>query len=220
MGTEVGAAAGEGDAADGCCAGEAGLSGAPVDAVFQLEEAARAVGIDVIGDGGASELDGVAENIDKRGAQAGQLGSGEAGGLAGGADGGAEERLVGVDVADAVQERLIEQRGLDRRAARMEEGDEAGERDSERFAAGAGEGCWLLVAGCWLRGVEGDAAEAARIDEAEFTAGCFPWRAAQGEDGVGVGREGDFGRGDEEATGHAEVDEEFDGCFTRSHPLR
>ena len=216
----MGAAAGEGDAADGSGAGETGLAGAPVDAVFQLKKAAGAVGIDVVGDRGAADLDGVAENFDQRGAQAGEFGAGEARGLASGTDGGAEERLVGVDVADAVQERLIEQSSLDRRAARVEESDEIGEGDGEGFASGAGKGCRLLVAGCWLRCVEGDATEAAWIDEADFAAGCFPWRAAQGEDGVGVGREGDFGRGDEEATGHAEVDEEFDGCFTRSHPLR
>ena len=143
MGAEVGAAPGEGDAADGGCADEAGLAGAPVDAVFQLKEAARAVGIDVIGDGGASELDGVAENIDKRGAQAGEFGAGEARGLAGGTDGGAEERLVGVDVADAVEEGLVEQRGLDGRAARVEEGDEVFEGDGEGFAAWAGKAGWL-----------------------------------------------------------------------------
>jgi len=137
---EVGAAASEGDAADGRGADEAGLAGAPVDAVLELEEAARTIGIDVVGDGGAAEPDGVAEDLDERGAQAGQLGAGETGGLASGAEAGAEERLVGVDVADAVEERLIEQRGLDRRAARMEERDEVGERDGEGLAAGAGVG--------------------------------------------------------------------------------
>ena len=135
---EVGAAAGEGDAADGGCADEAGLAGAPVDLVPELEEAAGALGVDVVGDGGAAEADGVAEDFDQRGAQAGQLGAGEAGGLAGGADGGAEERLVGVDVADAVEQGLVEQRGFDGRAARMEEGDEVCEGDGEGLAAGAG----------------------------------------------------------------------------------
>ena len=147
MRAEVGAAAGEGDAADGGGADEAGLAGAPVDLVPELEEAAGALGIDVVGDGGAAKPDGVAEDLDERGAQAGQFGAGEAGGLAGGAKAGAEEGFVGVDVADAVQERLVEQRGLDRRAARMEEGDEVCERDGEGFAAGAGVGCWLLVVG-------------------------------------------------------------------------
>ena len=209
MGAEVGAAAGEGDAADRGGADEAGLAGAPVDAVLELEEAAGAFGIDVVGDGGAAEADGVAEDFDERGAQAGQFGAGEAGGLAGGTDGGAEEALVGVNVADAVEEGLVEQRGLDGGAAGVEESDEIGEGDGEGLAAGAGVGWRLLVAGDWLRSVEGDAAEAAWIDETDFARGCFPervyflgrgcfpGRTAEGEDGVGVGRERDFGRGDE-----------------------
>jgi len=64
-----------------------------------------------------------------------------------------------------------------------------------------------------FRLVEGYAAEAARIDEADFACGCFPGRAAEGEDGVGVGRERDLGCGDEEAARHAEVDEEFGRGF-------
>jgi hypothetical protein len=77
-----------------------------------------------------------------------------------------------------------------------------------------------------FRLVEGDATEAARIDEADLARGCFPgrvysaWRAAEGEDGVGVGREREFGRGDEQAARHSEVDQEFNGCFIRSHPSR
>ena len=139
---------------------------------------------------------------------------------AGGTDGGAEERLVGVDVADAVKEGLVEQSGLDWGAARVKEGDEAGEGDGEGFATGAGESCRLQVVRCRLRCVEGDAAEAAGVDEANFAGGCFPRRTAEGEDGVSVGREGDLGGGDEEAPRHAEMDQEFNGCFIRSHPSR
>ncbi len=61
--------------------------------------------------------------------------------------------------------------------------------------------------------MEGDAAKAAWIDEADLARGCFPWRTAKSENGVGVGREGDLGRGDEQSAGHAEVDEEFGRCF-------
>jgi len=50
MGAVVGAAAGEGDSLDGSFADEAGFAGALVDAVFELEEAADAGGIDVVGD--------------------------------------------------------------------------------------------------------------------------------------------------------------------------
>ena len=51
--------------------------------------------------------------------------------------------------------------------------------------------------------VDGEAAEAAGIDEADFAA------VGEGKDGMGMRRQRDFGRGDEQAAGHAEVDEEF-----------
>jgi hypothetical protein len=63
---EVGAAAGDGDFLDGRFADEAGLAGAPVDLVLELEEAAHAVGVDVVGDGRAAELDGVGQDFDVR----------------------------------------------------------------------------------------------------------------------------------------------------------
>jgi hypothetical protein len=52
---------------------------------------------------------------------------------------------------------------------------------------------------------DGEASEAARVDEAKLLA------AAEGEDGVGVWRDGCVWGGDEEAAGHAEVDEELGG---------
>ena len=114
------------------------------------------------------------EDFDQGGAEAGEFVAGEAAGVAGGTDAGVEERLVGVDVADAVEEGLVEQRGLDGGLAVAEEGDEVFERDGEGFAAGA----FVLGVGC----DDGEAAEAAGVDEAELLA------AAEGEDGVGVGR--------------------------------
>ena len=54
------------------------------------------------------------------------------------ADSGVEERLVGVDVADAVQERLIEERGLDGCLAVAEERNELVQRNGKRLAPGAG----------------------------------------------------------------------------------
>lgn len=50
----MGAAASDSDALDGCFAGEAGLAGALVDAVLELEKAAHAFGIDVVGNGRAA----------------------------------------------------------------------------------------------------------------------------------------------------------------------
>lgn len=125
---------------------------------------------------------------------------------------------------------MVEQSGLDGRAAGVEESDEVCEGDGEGFAAGTGIRGWLWrlqrsVPGLRietrgtrrLRSVEGDAAEAAGIDEADFAMVCFPRRTTKSEDSVGVGRERDFRRGDEQATGHTEVDEEFGGCFIALH---
>ena len=75
-----GGAAGEGELAERGLAVEAELAGAAVDLVFELEEAADAVGVDVVGDGGATELDGVGEDLLQRGVEAVKLGAGEASG--------------------------------------------------------------------------------------------------------------------------------------------
>ena len=47
----------------------AGLVLAGVDAVLELEEAGYAFGVDVVGDGGAAELDGAFEDFDERDAE-------------------------------------------------------------------------------------------------------------------------------------------------------
>ncbi len=69
--------------------------------------------------------------------------------------------------------------------------------DGERFLAGA------EVRAIDARGTDGQASEAAGVDEAEFA------RVCEREDGVGVGRQGHVGVRDEQAAGHAEVDEEL-----------
>ncbi len=56
----VGAASAEDDSSDGGTAYQAGLAGAEIDFVFELEEAAGAVGIDIIGHRGAAEGNGFA----------------------------------------------------------------------------------------------------------------------------------------------------------------
>ena len=156
----MGAAASNDDALDGGFADTAGFAGAGVDVVVELEKAGYAFGVYVIGDGGAAQLDGVFEDFDECGAEAGELVAGESSGVARGADAGVEEGLVGVDVADAVEEGLVEQRGLDGGLAGAEEGDEVFKRDGEGLAAGAGIGI----------GGYREAAEAAGVDEAEFAA--------------------------------------------------
>ena len=76
--------------------------------VMELEEAGYTFGVYVIGDGGAAEFDGVFEDFDEGGAEAGELGAGESAGVAEGSDAGVEESLVGIDVTDTVKKRLIE----------------------------------------------------------------------------------------------------------------
>jgi hypothetical protein len=80
----VGAAAGDNIFLDWRPADQAGLAGALVDLVLELEEAADAVGVDVVGDGGAAELDGMAQDFDEGGAQSREFGTREAGGMAAG----------------------------------------------------------------------------------------------------------------------------------------
>ena len=96
------------------------------------------------------------EDFDEGGAEAGEFVAGEASGVTRGADAGVEEGLVGVDVADAVEEGLVEQRGFDGGFAVAEEGDEVFEGDGVGLFAGAGIGM----------GGYGAAAEAAGVDEA------------------------------------------------------
>ena len=74
-------------------------------------------------------------------------------------------------------------------------------KSSSGMVRGSAPGPSYFVSGC----DDGEASEAAGVDEAKFFA------AAEGEDGVGVGRDGGVGGGDEQAAGHAEVDEELRG---------
>ena len=100
------------------------------------------------------------EDLDEGGAEAGELGAGESAGVAEGSDVGVEEGFVGVDVAYAVEEGLVEQRGFDGSFAIAEEGDEVFEGNGEGLFAWAGIGI----------GGYREAAEAAGVDEAEFAA--------------------------------------------------
>jgi len=161
----VGAAASDEEALDGGAAGEAGLAGAEIDPVLELEEAADAVGIDIVGDRGAAELDGVGEHVDEGLAEAGELGAGEASGVAARTNASTKEALVSVDIAYAVEQALVQQRGFDGGAAAAEEGIEIFLRDIKWFFPRAGVRCCNRQR-VLLRREHGEAAEAARIDEA------------------------------------------------------
>lgn len=60
----MGAATSEGDALNGGSTDGARLAGAHVDAVFELEKATDALGVDIVGDRRAAQLDGVLEDFD------------------------------------------------------------------------------------------------------------------------------------------------------------
>ena len=134
---EVGAAATDHDALDGRAANAAGLAGARVDVVVELKEARNTIGVHIVGDRGATQSNRFSEDFIQSGAQSTKLSSGETTRMAAGANAGMEERLVRVDIADAVEQRLVEQRSLDRRLALAEERDEVFDPDGERFAAWA-----------------------------------------------------------------------------------
>lgn len=189
----MGAAAGDEDAADGGSTSAAGEAGTLVDAMLHLEEAGLASGIDVIGDRGSAQTNGVLEDLAECETEALEFSAGEAARHAAGVDAGAEEALVGIDVADAGEEGLIEKGGLDRGPAAAEKGSEGGGPDGEGLDSGSEEGGGVAEV------FVGEAAEAARIDEAKLAA------AGESEAGVGVWREGRVGIGEKKTAGHAEV---------------
>ncbi len=193
LGAEVGSASGEDDAANGRAADEAGLTLSGVYAVLDLEEAGFTAGVDVVGNRRAAGADGRFQDGLERLAEAQQPGAGETAGHTGGANLRAEEAFVGVNVAHAVEQRLVEQRGLDGELAAAEERDEVIVGDGEGFAAGSGEGAGF-------DGVKGETAETAGVAEAQLAA------RRKVQHGMGVRREGDLGGGNEQAAGHAEMD--------------
>jgi len=194
-GAVVGSAAGKQNPVDEGSATAAGLSGAEVDAVLELEESADAVGVDIIRDRGAAEADGMLEDLAEGLAEPLEFGAGEAAGGAARADSGMEKALVGIDVAHAGEEGLVEQRSLDGQFAAAEESGKVAGGDGERFGAGGvkGGGADELT--------EFETAEAAGIDEAKLAA------ALEAEADVGVGDDRLVGRGNQQAAGHSQMDD-------------
>jgi hypothetical protein len=189
----VRAAAGHCDAPDGGAALAAGLAGALVDAVLKLEKAADAIGINVVGDRGPAKLNGVTQDLLESGAKAFQLSAGKPACLAARTDARAEEAFIGIDIAHAGEQCLIQERGLDGELAPTEEDGKILRTDSERLGTGGGK----PFAACEIAELE--AAEAAWIDKADFLT------AFQKQAGVSVRLDGRVGSGDEQTAGHAEV---------------
>jgi hypothetical protein len=207
----VGSAPAYDDAADGRFADQAGLPGSHVDVVAKLEEAALACGVDIIGDRRAAEPDGLAQHLLHSGVEAIQLLRSEPCGHAAGADFGAEEALVGIDVADAVQQALVEQRCFDGGASLVKELAEVGFGDAQRFCAGTTEASDIRgVIRCLFGDVQAHAAEAAGIDKAEFLDSRTP-PGTQHEHAVGVQWARHVGIGDHQPAGHPEMHDPLDG---------
>lgn len=109
-----------------------------------------------------------------------------------------EEGFVGVDVADAGKEALVEEEGLDGRAPIREPGVKG--RGSDREGVGSEGGAPVVIEGGGIV-VGGEGPEAARVDEGE--GGAVVERPRD----VGVWREWGLAE-DEERAGHAQAEPE------------
>src|SRR5579871_4658858 len=109
-----------------------------VDAMRLLKTSEASVGVDVVGYRGATAGDGFGENFANGVVQAAGAGLAEFGGRQKGMNSGAKERFVGVNVADAAEEFLIEQQGFELGLARMQLFPELVEVDEEGLGTEAG----------------------------------------------------------------------------------
>jgi hypothetical protein len=139
-GAEVRAAPGEQNAPYGSSAATAGFAGAKVDAMLQLEETARAVGVDIVGDRRAAQPDRLLEDLQQSLAETFKLGTRKTACRAPGTDSGMKKALVGVDVAHPGQKGLVEQSGFDGEFAAPEKCSEIFRAYRERLGAWRIEG--------------------------------------------------------------------------------
>ena len=189
----MGAPSGQEGAANRGSADETGLAGAHVDAVLELEEAGYPVGVDIVGNGRATKLDGFAEDGLECSPKPFEAGAGEASSHVGGADAGVEEALVGIDVANTMQELLVEEGGLDRELAATEESGEIFGGDGEWLVTGPAEG--VFCAGL----VKSQTAETPGIGVAQLAA------VIEIEEYMRVRQRGRFGRAGHQLTGHSQM---------------
>src|SRR2546421_11628325 len=108
----MGGSAAKDDSGNGGFAADTGLVFTSINPVKKLEGPFFAIGIDVVAQGAAAMVDGAAENELDRPVQSKDLVAGEQIARSGGINAGMEERFIGVDVADAGQDALIEKGGL------------------------------------------------------------------------------------------------------------
>lgn len=195
FGAEMGTSAGKKKSANGSPAAEAGLPGSQVDTMLKLEKSPYPVRIDVIGDRGASKLNGVLQDLAQREPEAFQFGFRETSSASAGPDAGTIEALVRVNVADTGKQLLVQQSGLDGQASLAEEGGKRIPGDTQRFCARCGKG----LVPCQVTKVQ--ASETPGVDKAHLAAAC------ESQTDVGVDCDRRVRRGDEQAASHAEVDD-------------
>jgi hypothetical protein len=127
----------------------------------ELEGAFFAVGVDVIAQGAAAMIDGAAENQFDRAVEAEDLIAVEAVGGDCGMNAAVKKGFIGVDVADASDEALVEEGGFDGSAGFGEALGELGRTNLQRLGA---EVCVM----CLTVAEPPNAAEAAGIAEAQL----------------------------------------------------
>ena len=160
----------------------AGPVGLAVDGEEAREVAALPVDVDVEGvEGGAALRQRLPQHVADAVEQVGDLGAGELVGGAGAVQPRPPQRLVGVDVADAADQGLVEQRPLDLGAAPAQRGAEGRLRRRSRPAGRSR--CAPAGAGISARRalLHREAAEGALVDEAQLAAAV-----GEGEPGAQV----------------------------------
>ena len=120
---------------DFCLATKARLPVALVDPVLKLEFAAIAVGIDVVGNGRAAGTDGFGQNLADCAVERQELLLRQVFRDARRMQARAKQALVRIDVADAAQDALVEQQGLDASAPRSKFSAEFLRADLQRLLA-------------------------------------------------------------------------------------
>lgn len=109
-------AAGDDHPANGRLAAAAGLGSPLVNTVFKLKKTTLSVGADVVGDRRTTQKDGVGEDFAQRQPEPFKLNKRQAVGPSPRANAGIKEAFIGIDIADACKQGLVEQSCLDRQA--------------------------------------------------------------------------------------------------------
>jgi hypothetical protein len=188
----MGAAASYDCAADCCAAAEAFFAVALVNTVAELEGSALAIGVHVIGNGGAAQADRFKQHGADGSVEIAKLGGLERGSQSSGMNAGSPQAFVRVDVAHAAQDALVEQKRFYAGAASAQLRDEFLFGGFERIEAEFAEDGLVSAIG-----QHAHAAEAANVGVAELAA------IIQGEEDVGVRDHRSFGWTGDELARHS-----------------